>query len=300
MQRYGGNTSCVVIDGPGHPPIICDLGTGLRYFGRDVAEVSTFEGVALVTHLHWDHIQGIPFFAPALTAGATLDIYAPATTCGGEDLSATEAVRSFMRPPYFPVEIDALPGEIRLHSVEPGTLQLGAAEVRVAEIPHCGRTFGFRITSGGFSVGYVPDHQQPGADTTEVDPAVVDLLAGVDLLIHDAQFTPDEFAARRDWGHCTIDYAVEVAARVGARRLALFHHDPSHDDDTIDRLAAAAAEIGRQRGLVEVVAAFEGLTMNLDDSVVVDLASPDVPNGTTSDGKMGAPPVAMVVESSPS
>jgi ribonuclease BN (tRNA processing enzyme) len=115
------------------------------------------------------------------------------------------------------------------------------------------------------SVAYISDHQQPGVDSTAVAPQVLELCQGVDLLIHDAQFDPDEFAARSDWGHCTVQYAVEVAARAGARRLALFHHDPSHGDDRIDELLAEARDHAATLGVEEVLAAAEGLTLSLGD-----------------------------------
>ena len=121
-------------------------------------------------------------------------------------------------------------------------------------------TNGYRVELDGFTVAYLSDHQQP-EDATSVAPEVLDLCEGVDLLIHDAQYTPGEFADRRDWGHCTVEYAVEVAARSGVGTLALFHHDPSHDDDMVDRLLAVATEAAGRRDIGEVIAAAEGLTI---------------------------------------
>jgi ribonuclease BN (tRNA processing enzyme) len=263
-QRYGGNTACVVIERAGAEPIVLDLGTGLRFFGLHRAHPEPFVASALVSHLHWDHVQGIPFFPPLLNGGARLDLYGPAQQSG----SLEETVRSFLSPPYFPVEIDALPCEVRFHEVGRGEFEVAGARVTAAEVPHVGPTLGFRVEVDGVSVAYVSDHQQPGVGSTEVDDAVLELAAGVDLLIHDAQFDDLEFAIRSDWGHCTVDYAVEVAAQAGARTLALFHHDPSHSDAHIDELLAGAVELAHDRGVGEVIAAHEGLTVAFDREAV--------------------------------
>ena len=261
-RRYGGNTSCVVVTHPGMDPVVFDLGTGLRYFGNDLANGGlapgeSFRGTALVSHLHWDHVQGVPFFKPWLCAGSRLDVFGPPQ----EEGSLEDAVRSFIKPPYFPVTIDELPGEVTITEAAE-VFMVGPAEVRSAPVPHIGPTLGFRVSVGGTSVAFVPDHQQPGAGSTEVDPAVLELCAGADLLIHDAQFTNDEFTTKSDWGHCTVEYAVEVAAQAGVRRLALFHHDPSHSDTDVDELLAGAREYAAGR-VEEVIAASEGLTVAL-------------------------------------
>ena len=260
LKRYGGNTACVVIESVGRDPIILDLGTGLRYYGLNRQSSLPFRGTALVSHLHWDHVQGIPFFAPLLSEGAKLDLYAPQQD--GVDLHT--AVKGFLSPPYFPVSVDSLPGEISFHEARPGLLPVEGYTVTTAIVPHVGPTVGYRIEADGVSVAYISDHQQPGHRSTDVAESVLDLCAGVDLLIHDAQFDDDEFEARADWGHCTVDYAVEVAAKVGAQRLVMFHHDPSHDDDRIDSLLAGARRSGRERGIEEVLAAHEGLTLSFD------------------------------------
>ena len=248
----------MAIEWPDRDPILLDLGTGLRFFGLTQPTDGTFRGTALVSHLHWDHVQGIPFFSPMLAEGARLDVYAPTQESG----PLCEAVRTFMPQQYFALEIEALPGRFRFHEVDHGVFDLDGAKVTVAPVPHIGPTVGYRIECEGISVAYVSDHQQPGIGATEVAASVLDLCEGVDLLIHDAQFDDTEFAARSDWGHCTIEYAIEVAARAGARRLALFHHDPSHTDERMDLMLARARELGERRGLQEVIAASEGLTLS--------------------------------------
>jgi ribonuclease BN (tRNA processing enzyme) len=171
-----------------------------------------------------------------------------------------------MSPPYFPVDIDALPGEFVFHEVGDGPVDIDGAKVTAAPVPHVGPTVGYRVECDGQVVVYISDHQQPGPDATEVPREVLELCAGADLLIHDAQFDCEEFAQRPDWGHCTADYAVEVAARAGVKRLALFHHDPSHDDARIDELAERASALAAGRGIAEVLAAAEGLTLSFGSS----------------------------------
>lgn len=256
--RYGGNTASVVLHDDGCAPILLDLGTGLRYFGVDHPPDEPLHAHALVTHLHWDHVQGLPFCQPLLVEGSSLVVYGPAH----EGVGFGEAFDQLMRPPFFPVKVDDLPADISFVTLAEGVHEIAGATVTALEVPHTDTTFGYRIERHGISIAYVSDHQQP-ADVTTVSPAVLELCRDVDLLIHDAQYTPEEYARKSTWGHCTVAYAVRVAAASRARRLVLFHHDPSHDDATIDRLAAEAAEIGCGQGVGEIVAAYEGLSITL-------------------------------------
>ncbi|MBK6856459.1 MAG: MBL fold metallo-hydrolase [Microthrixaceae bacterium] len=262
-QRYGGNTACVTLEAPGLDPVIFDLGTGLRFFGESLAGADQpFRGLALVTHLHWDHVQGLPFFTPIHRTGSSLAIHGRSDGC-----SLGDAFRTFMHPPFFPVGPQDLAGDITFDDFEGTELEWGRARVTAADVPHTGPTNGYRVEIDGLSVVYVSDHQQP-ADPTYVDPAVLELCRDADLLIHDAQYEPHEFAMKSDWGHCTVDYAVRVAAESGARRLVLFHHDPSHSDDTIDRLLNEARSMAEGTSVLEVQAASEGLTVALSSALV--------------------------------
>ncbi len=277
VSRYGGNTSCVVVEAPGEAPLILDLGTGLRGFGSRLQarhRDDDFSGTALLTHLHWDHIQGLPFFGPVSVGGGTLDVYGP--RYHGAPLS--EVFADVMRPPYFPVRPDGLAGTVRFHDVGSDDLVVGGCRVRSGWVPHTGPTLGFRIEVAGVSVVYVPDHGSAfGRGGDGVVPApVLDLCEGADLLIHDAQYTHQEQAERPQFGHCTVEYAVEVARRAGVRSLALFHHDPAHSDALVDTLASLASDRARQAGGFGVVAAYEGLVLEVaprPGAVAVDPAA---------------------------
>jgi phosphoribosyl 1,2-cyclic phosphodiesterase len=250
----------VALESPGHEPVVLDLGTGLRFWGENLPADGSFRGHALVTHLHWDHVQGLPFFVPVNRPGARIDIYGPMSEHG---TSLADAFGEFMRPPYFPVRVSDLAGDFQFHTLDDGDHAVGDAKVRVRQVPHVGATNGYRVEMDGVSVAYVPDHQQPLDGSFDVAESVLELCDGVDLLIHDAQYTPVEFEAKAHWGHCTVEYAVRVAAQSGARRLALFHHDPDHDDVMVDRLLDGARGLQDAGQLAEVIAAYEGLTIAL-------------------------------------
>ena len=258
-RRYGGNTSCVALESPGHDPIVLDLGTGLRFFGETQPNDGTFRGAALVTHLHWDHVQGLPFFTPVLKPGAQFDIYGPPQA--GSTLS--DAFHRFICPPFFPVTVEQLYGQMTFYDAGDTDLVLDGAKVRVRPVPHVGANNGYRVEMGGASVAYLSDHQMPQDGTHSVSEDVLELCDGVDVLIHDAQYTPEEFVEKAHWGHCTIDYAVFVAREAGAKRLALFHHDPARTDDQLDVLLDRARGQAAATAVSEVVAAYEGLTISL-------------------------------------
>jgi phosphoribosyl 1,2-cyclic phosphodiesterase len=262
-RRYGGNTSCVSLEVAGEDPIVFDLGTGLRFWGETMPRDLPFRGTALMSHIHWDHVQGIPFFMPILRPGSHLDIYGPAQEQG----TLGDAMGGFFRPPYFPVTMDGLAGTFAFHDISDGDVAIGNAKVRVREVPHIGPTNGYRVDWDGVSVAYISDHQSPGSagvgESDRVGDAVLELCDGVDVLIHDAQYSSEEWEQRAHWGHCSVDYAVRVASASGARRLVLFHHDPSHGDDEVDRLLEHARATAAP-GVEEVIAASEGLTIALD------------------------------------
>lgn len=257
-QRYGGNTASVVLRVADEDPIMFDLGTGIRAFGRTQPVDGSFRGTALVTHIHWDHVQGLPFFPPADRVGARLDVYGPIHDAQG---TLEEVFEGFMRPPYFPVRFADLRGVFAFHDVMEADLAIGDAKVRVRPVPHTGPTVGYRVAWDGATVAYISDHQAP-LDLESIPDSVLDLADGADLLIHDAQYTAEEFKEKAHWGHGTIGYALHVARRANVGTVALFHHDPGHDDDTLDRIAAEAQRhVGGQGP--RVVMAHEGLKLSL-------------------------------------
>ncbi len=259
ISKYGGNTSCVAVRAPGEPPLFFDLGTGARYLGATLPQDGTFQGTCLLSHLHWDHTQGLPFFSPLLKEGASLDVYAPAQEDGR---TVAQVINTVIRPPLFPVTIEQLPGIVRFHDLADDVFHIGGVKVTSRLVPHVGPTLGYRIEFGGRTVTYLSDHQQPYDGSFSVSDGARELADGADLLIHDSQYTSQEFAAKSTWGHCTADYAIWLAQHCGVRRLALFHHDPSRTDEALDELSECTADAGGTLGL-EVVTAYEGLTIDL-------------------------------------
>ncbi len=240
-RRYGGNTSCVLVEVDGEPPLIIDLGTGLRARGSTCGPSWRPTGAplaanVLLSHLHYDHVLGLPFFSPMRHPEAIVDVYGPAQEGGPLE----EILASMVRPPFFPVHMSQFQGSFRFHDLEGSDeFAIGAVKVKVRPILHVGHTLGFRLEVDGQVLAYLSDHQAP-LDLRTVEPNVLELCDGADLLLHDAQYTEEEFADLSDWGHSTANYAVQVAREAGVKRLTLFHHDPSHSDDEIDRMLEEA------------------------------------------------------------
>lgn len=258
--RIGGHTSCVAIaagDHDGAPPcLLLDAGTGIRRV-PDLLDGQAFVGTILLTHLHWDHVQGIPFFTAGDRDDARVTLAMPAQ---GDPLAVLSRA---MGPPHFPITPDGLHGAWSFLGLEPGKHELEGFEVVAAEIPHKGgRTYGYRITEGGHSLSYLPDHGPhgcgPGPDGHGArHEAALELADGVDLLVHGAQFTEAEHGRAADFGHATVEYAVALAEEAGARQLVLFHHAPARTDDQVDEIARAAAAASS----VPVVAAAQGMVL---------------------------------------
>ena len=248
----------------GEPPLIVDLGTGLRALGEHLEASASASGeplraTALLSHLHYDHVLGLPFFSPMRHPDAVVDVYGPSQD--GELLG--EALDSMVRPPFFPVRMDQFEGTFRFHDLQ-GTdeFAVGAVKVKVRPVPHIGHTLGFRLEADGHVLAYLSDHQAP-LDLCSVEPEVLELCDGADLLLHDGQYTEPEFAGVPHWGHSTANYAVHVARESGVKRLMLFHHDPSHTDEDIDRMLDEARQLAAAAPGLEVDAAAEGTTLDL-------------------------------------
>ncbi len=266
QRKYGGNTSCILVEVDGERPLILDLGTGLRALGHYLNSSLLTAGRplradALLTHLHYDHVLGLPFFPPMRDPGALLEIHGPAQ----DGRSLHEAMAAMVQPPFFPVHMADFRGELRFHDLHGADeFALGRTKVTARAVPHVGTTLGFRITADDASVVYLPDHQAP-LDRSTVDEAVLSLCEGADLLLHDAQYTEEEYLEFSDWGHSTPGYAVHVAYESGIRRLVLFHHDPGHSDKELDRMLRASRRLAGGRGTLEVEAAVEGATVELGE-----------------------------------
>ncbi len=256
---YGGNTSCGLVRLDGSDPLILDLGTGLRRVSDVLCETSAPVHVAaLLTHLHFDHIMGLPFFTPLHVPGSRLTVHGPSQA--GSTLRQTLA--GAVKPPFFPVELVSFRGQIELLDTADEDFSLGPYKVRSRAVPHFGHTLGFRVEAGGRALAYVSDHQAP-PDWHSVPESVLELCDGADLVVHDAQFSDEEFEKKPHWGHSTVGYAVQVAAESGARQLLLFHHDPSHADRDVERLAEWARGLPAATRLQKVTAAREGVTIDL-------------------------------------
>ena len=258
--QFGGHTSCVAVAHAGRvPSLLLDAGTGIRRVSP-LLEGRPFDGTILLGHLHWDHTQGLPFFAGGDQPGARVDLYLPAQ---GPD--PVDVLARGLSPPHFPIAPGQLRGDWRFHALEEGEHQMEGFTVLAREIPHKGgRTFGYRISDGHATIAYLSDHHpaslDPGPDGFgPYHEAACQLAAGADLLLHDAQYLSAEWGDRGGFGHSTVDYAIGLAAAAGVAALVLFHHDPARTDAEITALTDAA----RRHTSVVIEAAAEGRTFDL-------------------------------------
>ena len=258
--RYGGHTACVALahDGAEAPTLVLDAGAGLVLVSRLLAG-APFVGTIMLSHLHWDHVLGLPFFAAADRPDAYTRVLVPeqdggiardgarAPDPGGDGRDggreATAVLAGFMSPPYFPIEPTQLRGNWTFGTIAPGESEVEGFTVLAREIPHKGgRTFGYRVSDGHSTVAYIPDHCPtllgPGEDGFgEYHPAAIELARDADVLVHDAHLFPEELAAEAAYGHSVADYAVELGRRAGASEVVLFHHRHTRTDDALDGLA---------------------------------------------------------------
>jgi phosphoribosyl 1,2-cyclic phosphodiesterase len=239
------------------PRLLLDAGTGIRQV-VDLLDGRPFEGSIVVTHFHWDHIMGLPFFAAGDRPGSRIDFYAP----DQGDVEAT--LTQVMSPPHFPITPKQLRGSWHFRALQPGPTEIEGFSVLALEVPHKGgRTYGYRISDGNATIAYISDHcpTELGAGSDglgEYHEAALALVEGCNLVFHDAQYTDEELPARASFGHASAGYAVALAQEAGARRVLLFHHDPSRTDDQVDALAATYSD-----AVVSVAGAAQGMVIDL-------------------------------------
>lgn len=251
FARVGGHTSCVAVfrGDERAPALVLDAGTGIMNLTPRFDD-APFRGSILLTHLHWDHLQGLPFFRPADRDDAHVMLAMPAQ---GDPV---EVLRRALSPPHFPIGPEGLNGSWRFVGLDEGTHDVEGFEVTARAVPHKGgRTFGYRVSDGTRSFAYLPDHGRRGPDAADVgDAGARDLAAGVDVLVHGAPFLASEQAIADLYGHATVDDALARATSSGAARLVLTHHGPTRADDAVDAIERDAA--ARFEGCVE--AAYDG------------------------------------------
>ena len=287
--RYGGNTSCVEVRPRNGAPIIIDAGTGLRRLGKSLMEEQFREGKGkasiLISHTHWDHVQGLPFFSPLYRAGNEVNIFARQ-----RDMHLEAVFSAQNRAPYFPVPLSAMQADMRFHEVLEGAkFEIGDAKISCTQLNHPWIAIAYRVEVDGASVAYCSD-TAPMTDVLlgtkfvtqlSIDEpltpdmaeelavmrrGVIELARDADLLIYDTQFTKEEYRQRPHWGHSHPDDAIDIAREANAKRLCLFHHAPLRSDDDNDRILAQYRSVVTAQGdRFELVSAFEGLEIALGE-----------------------------------
>lgn len=236
--RYGGNTSCVEVMCGTHR-LVFDAGSGLRMLGLELAaETGPTDIDLFLSHSHIDHLIGLPFFVPAFAQGNRLRLWAGNLRAAG---GVQETVRKLMSYPLFPIEIEAAQGKIEFNDFEPGAVLTPRPEIKVmtTALNHPGGATGYRVEFGGRAMAYITDTE---LNADEMDPALLELARDASIVIIDTTYTDEELPEHVGWGHSSWQQAVRLANEAGVGKLFLFHHDPEHDDDEMDRIAAAAAK----------------------------------------------------------
>jgi phosphoribosyl 1,2-cyclic phosphodiesterase len=234
-MRYGGNTSCVEVTLSDGSTLILDAGTGIRNMGLQFPRVEQPINI-LLTHLHLDHIQGLMFFAPAFRPESEIIIWGPASP----EASLRHRIGRYISAPLAPVEVRELPSLVSFREAEPLGWDIGPGRIRAQSVNHRGPTLGYRIEDGDAALCYIPDHEPGlGAPLAQLDDDWIsgfELARDASMLIHDCQYTDEEYTHHLGWGHCPVSDALAFGQRVDAERLLLFHHDPLHCDDFLDSL----------------------------------------------------------------
>ena len=264
--RYGGDTTCVEVRLDDGTLMVLDAGTGIREFG--VAGCNGVKSVhLLLTHLHMDHVEGFPFFSPLWSPDTELHIWGPPSPM----LSLKERLAKYMSPPLFPIDLHDVPASTSFHDLPAESWTIGSATVMASAVEHPGPTVGYRIEEQGRVFAFMPDHE-PAAlgDFANESPDWIDgyaIAENADVLMHDAQYTDDEYASRRGWGHSSYTDAVAYAQVTGAKKLLMFHHDPTHDDSTLEAMQRGAQQLWEASDDRPALAA-AGMTIEFTEAVV--------------------------------
>ena len=260
--RYGGNTSCLEVLLENGTVLVLDAGTGIKPLGVELLERGVRNIHILLTHLHLDHLEGLRYFAPLFDERAKLEIWGPRSPLFS---LRQRIVRSFS-PPLFPIDVRRVPAQVGFHDVPRHPWTIDGAVLSAELVAHPGPTLGFRVESGTSSVAYLPDHEPalggPIAHRSRDWVSGSSLAEDAGVLLHDAQFSEGEYDERIGWGHSSVGDAVAFARSSGARRLLLFHHDPSHSDDVLEQMQAQARDIAAGEGEAPALAR-EGMVVDV-------------------------------------
>ena len=266
--RYGGNTSCVQVTSPGGTMIIIDCGTGAHDLGQHILKnkLTGNEGSILISHTHWDHIQGIPFFAPLFVPGNTWTFYAPR----GFGDTLRETLAGQMEFTYFPVTLDAFGAKVDYRDLVEQTFDLGDVRITTRFLNHPALTLSYKLECNGATMVYSCDHEPHSHELADGEGLIhgqdrehSEWFNGADLVIHDAQYTPAEYATKVGWGHSTPQYAVQMCREAGVRKLALTHYDPTRTDAQVDAILAELHANAPANDRLEIVGAAEGMILDV-------------------------------------
>jgi phosphoribosyl 1,2-cyclic phosphodiesterase len=260
--RFGGQTSCVTVHLSDGSLLILDAGTGIRPLGMALGHDHPKRIDIFITHLHTDHIEGLRFFDPIWDPSVELNVWGPPSPIR----ELRSRIAPYFAPPFFPVHLRNIPSHPEFRDTPTTTWRIGSAAVTAQLVKHPGPTVGYRVEENGAALAYLPDHEPAlGSDLSTVEAEWISgnaLAEGAAVLLHDAQYTQEEYVERVGWGHSSTEDVVTFARRAGSRRLVLFHHDPLHTDEQLERILARANEL-RASGDAEVELAREGMTFEL-------------------------------------